>query len=48
MKNDLRKLEDNCKQSLLDKRVQNYCQNITQFLNARINLIDLYPLNRHL
>ncbi|KAJ8930319.1 hypothetical protein NQ314_016868 [Rhamnusium bicolor] len=42
MKNDLRKLEDNCKQSILDKRVQNYCQNITQFLNARINLIDLY------
>ncbi|KAJ8970783.1 hypothetical protein NQ317_003497 [Molorchus minor] len=42
MKNDLRKLEDNCKHSVLDKRVQNYCQNITQFLNARINLIDLY------
>ncbi|KAJ8912149.1 hypothetical protein NQ315_013198 [Exocentrus adspersus] len=42
MKNDLKKLEDNCRQSVSDRRVQNYCQNIAQFVTARINLIDLY------
>lgn len=38
MRSDLRKIEDGCKGT----QQQNYCQNITQFLNARINLIDLY------
>ncbi|KAL1509173.1 hypothetical protein ABEB36_003951 [Hypothenemus hampei] len=40
MKNDFRKVEDAFKNS--NTRYQNYCQNIIQFLSARINLIDLY------
>lgn len=44
IKADVRKLDENCKQTALDKQISNYCQNISQFLNARINLIDLYPL----
>jgi hypothetical protein len=42
LRSDLRKLEDNCKAAVLDRRVQHYCQNIYQFLNARVNMIDLY------
>ncbi|KAG5877172.1 hypothetical protein JTB14_032124 [Gonioctena quinquepunctata] len=42
MKNDFRKLEENCKQSVVDRRVQKGCLNIIQFLKARIDLIDLY------
>ncbi|XP_008191698.1 KICSTOR subunit 2 [Tribolium castaneum] len=42
LRSDLRKLEDNCKSTVTDRRVQHYCQNIYQFLNARINMIDLY------
>lgn len=42
LKNDLKKIEDSCRTSILDKRVQNYCKNISQFISARINLIDLY------
>ncbi|XP_066145367.1 KICSTOR subunit 2-like [Euwallacea fornicatus] len=40
MKSDLRKIEENCKNQ--NPQQQNYCQNITQFVTARINLIDLY------
>ncbi|XP_045479145.1 KICSTOR subunit 2-like [Harmonia axyridis] len=40
MKIDIRKLEENFKVN--NKRVQNYCQNIYQFLSAKINLIELY------
>ncbi|XP_063927860.1 KICSTOR subunit 2-like isoform X2 [Zophobas morio] len=42
LRSDLRKLEDNCKATIVDRRVQHYCQNIYQFLNARVNMIDLY------
>ncbi|CAG9837538.1 unnamed protein product [Diabrotica balteata] len=42
MKNDLKKLEDNTRQSAGDIRVQKGSKNIVQFLKARINLIDLY------
>ncbi|CAH1174279.1 unnamed protein product [Phaedon cochleariae] len=42
MKNDLKKLEDNCKQTIADKRIQKGSKNIIEFMNARINLIDLY------
>nr|AEE61794.1 unknown [Dendroctonus ponderosae] len=49
MKNDLKKIEESCKhvrgvqrESKEDQRIPNYCQNIAQFINARINLIDLY------
>lgn len=48
MKTDLRRLEENCKQAVVDRQIANYCQNLTQFLNARINLIDLYPFYTHL
>ncbi|KAF7281004.1 hypothetical protein GWI33_005270 [Rhynchophorus ferrugineus] len=40
MKNDLKKIEDGCKNSKTE--LQGYCQNITQFVYARISLIDLY------
>lgn len=41
MKNDLRKIEENCKQGVIDKVVQKNCKNVGEFLSARINLIDL-------
>lgn len=42
MKVDVKKLEEGFRTNFRDKRVQNYCQNIFQFLNARISLMDLY------
>lgn len=41
MRNDLRKIDDNCKQGVVDKVVQKNCKNVAEFLAARINLIDL-------
>lgn len=41
MKNDLRKIDENCKQAPIDKIVQKNCKNVSEFLSARINLIDL-------
>lgn len=41
MKNDLRKIDDNCKQGAIDKAVQKNCKNVSEFLNSRMNLIDL-------
>ncbi|KAL3267042.1 hypothetical protein HHI36_011184 [Cryptolaemus montrouzieri] len=40
MKIDIRRLEESFR--LADKRIQNYCQNIFQFLCARISLIEIY------
>lgn len=40
MKNDLKKIDDNCKQGA-DKVVQKNSKNVSEFLSARINLIDL-------
>ncbi|KAK9870985.1 hypothetical protein WA026_009945 [Henosepilachna vigintioctopunctata] len=40
MKVDLRRLEESFR--LNNKRVQNYCQNIFQFLCARLSLMELY------
>ncbi|CAH1114199.1 unnamed protein product [Psylliodes chrysocephalus] len=44
MKNDLKKLEENYKQCTADNRIYKGSKNIVQYVNARINLIDLYPL----
>lgn len=41
MKNDLKKIEDNCKQGAIDKIIQKNCKNVSEFLSARINLIDM-------
>lgn len=41
MKNDLKKIDDNCKQGAIDKVVQKNCKNATEFINGRINLVDL-------
>lgn len=38
----MRKLEENCKQIVPDPQIANYCQNVVQFSNARIDLIDFY------
>ncbi|CAH0560805.1 unnamed protein product [Brassicogethes aeneus] len=38
LRSDLKKIEDN----KCDKTISTYCQNIVQFISARINLIDLY------
>ncbi|CAG9858763.1 unnamed protein product [Phyllotreta striolata] len=43
MKNDLRKLEEQNRQSVApNNRIQKSSKNIIQYINARINLIDLY------
>nr|CAH7754994.1 unnamed protein product [Callosobruchus chinensis] len=44
LKSDFKKVEDNCRASPLERRVQNWCRNIVQYIAARVNLIDLYPL----
>ncbi|XP_057669777.1 KICSTOR subunit 2-like [Diorhabda carinulata] len=42
MKNDLKRLEDNSKQPSIHSSIQKGIKNLTQFVTARINLIDLY------
>lgn len=41
MKNDLKKINENCKQGAIDKVIQKSCKNVSEFLSARINLIDM-------
>nr|CAI5817482.1 unnamed protein product [Callosobruchus analis] len=42
LKNDFKKVEDNCRGSTLERQVQKWCRNIVQYIAARVNLIDLY------
>ncbi|KAK4886049.1 hypothetical protein RN001_002320 [Aquatica leii] len=42
LKSDLKRLEENTKHQPFDKHIVNYFQHISQFLAARINLIDFY------
>lgn len=41
MRIDIKKIEENCKPPAQNNRLHNYCQNIAQFLSARINLMEL-------
>lgn len=41
LKTDMKRIEDGCKQTVADRRVITYCQNIIQYVTARIDLIDL-------
>nr|XP_022912490.1 KICSTOR complex protein C12orf66 homolog isoform X1 [Onthophagus taurus]XP_022912491.1 KICSTOR complex protein C12orf66 homolog isoform X1 [Onthophagus taurus]XP_022912493.1 KICSTOR complex protein C12orf66 homolog isoform X2 [Onthophagus taurus] len=42
VKGEIKKVEDSCKVHNQEKSVLNYCQNIAQFLSARLQLIDFY------
>ncbi|CAH1986098.1 unnamed protein product [Acanthoscelides obtectus] len=42
LKNDFKKVEDNCRGSAFDRRIHKWCKNIIQYITARVDLIDLY------
>lgn len=42
LKRDIRNVQDNCRQTVNDKRIANYSKNLVEFIIARIALIELY------